>query len=245
METLSSTGLLARTVIVFTSDNGWMSGQHRIASGKRVAYEESIRVPLIVRGPGFPRGVKRTASVSNIDLAPTIVSLAHARAGLRMDGCSLRPLAARAGARWQRQLLFENLTTTGLGSEGDKIAVLPKYAAIRSGQFKWVEYANGERELYDLAADPHELVNRAAEPGLADTRALLSSASRGCARARLRPASSSAERRLGRADRVDDQAPVRGVLPCLGAARVPRRRPARTAGAHLDAPRVARERVAA
>jgi arylsulfatase A-like enzyme len=173
VDTLSSTGQLDRTVIVFTSDNGWMSGEHRIASGKRVAYEESIRVPLIVRGPGFPRGVKRTAPVANIDLAPTIVSLAHARAGVRMDGCSLRPLAASAGAHWQRQLLLENLTTSGLGSEGDKISGLPKYAAIRSGQFKWVEYANGERELYDLATDPSELTNKAADPALADVRALL------------------------------------------------------------------------
>jgi N-acetylglucosamine-6-sulfatase len=174
VDTLSATGELARTVIVFTTDNGWMTGQHRIASGKRVPYEESIRVPLIVRGPGFAPGATRSAPVANIDLAPTIVSLAHARARLDMDGCSLLPLAARAGAHWSRSLLFENLTQNGLGGEGDKIKNLPKYAAIRSGQFKWVEYANGERELYDLAADPLELENRAADPGLAGVRARLS-----------------------------------------------------------------------
>jgi N-acetylglucosamine-6-sulfatase len=174
VDALKATGRLAKTVIVFTSDNGWMAGEHRIPSGKRVPYEESIRVPLIVRGPGFARGVKRNAPVANIDLAPTIVSLAHARASLRMDGCSLLPIAARADRHWQRSLLFENLTTNGLGGEGDKIKNLPKYAAIRSGQFMWVEYANGERELYDLRSDPYELDNKAADPALAGVREQLS-----------------------------------------------------------------------
>jgi N-acetylglucosamine-6-sulfatase len=174
VDALSATGQLAKTVIVFTSDNGWVLGEHRIPAGKRVPYEESIRVPLIVRGPGFARGVKRAAPVANIDLAPTIAALAHARAGVDVDGCSLLPLAAHARAHWQRNLLFENLTTNGLGGETDKVKDLPKYAAIRSGQFMWVEYANGERELYDLASDPYELSNRAADPGLADVRARLS-----------------------------------------------------------------------
>jgi N-acetylglucosamine-6-sulfatase len=174
VEAVSATGQLAKTVIFFTSDNGWMSGQHRIASGKRVPYEESIRVPLVVRGPGFARGVKRDAPVANVDLAPTIVALARAPAGVRSDGCSLVPLARRSDRHWRRDLLFENLTTNGLGGEGDKIKALPEYVAIRTGQFMWVEYANGERELYDLKADPYELANKAADPALAGVRAQLS-----------------------------------------------------------------------
>jgi arylsulfatase A-like enzyme len=148
-----------------------MSGQHRLPDGKRVAYEESIRVPLVVRGPGFPRGAVRSAPVANIDLAPTVAALAAARPGLREDGCSLLPLAKSASARWRRDLLFESFAVKDLRGEGDILkTTLPRYAAVRSGQYMYIEYANGERELYDLEADPDELVNRASDPALATVR---------------------------------------------------------------------------
>jgi len=171
VQALASAGQLKQTVIVFTSDNGWMSGEHRLGYGKRVDYEESIRVPLVIRGPGFPRGAVRTAPVANIDLAPTISSLAGARPRLHVDGCSLLPLAAKPGAHWVRDLLFENFDTRDVGSERDPVAKLPRYSGIRSGSYMYTRYANGESELYDLRTDPYELRNRASDPSLAKVRA--------------------------------------------------------------------------
>ena len=98
VRTLEDTGQLGRTVIIFTSDNGFFYGEHRVTEGKYLPYEESIRVPLIIfdgrgLGSGFPAGATVTQPVSNIDLAPTIVALAGARARRVMDGQPLLPLA--------------------------------------------------------------------------------------------------------------------------------------------------------
>ena len=78
-------------MIVFVSDNGWLQGQHRIPGDKFLPYEESLRVPLIVRGPGIPQGETIHGQVSNIDFAPTLVDFANATAGRTMDGVSLLP----------------------------------------------------------------------------------------------------------------------------------------------------------
>jgi len=107
LEALEETGLLEDTVVIFTSDNGYQLGEHRIRASKGWVYEESIHVPLIVRGPGLPRGVSVDALVSNVDLAPTIVELSGAAPGLAMDGRSLVPLIRDPGLRWYRELLLE------------------------------------------------------------------------------------------------------------------------------------------
>jgi N-acetylglucosamine-6-sulfatase len=104
---LRETGELQDTVVVFTSDNGYLLGEHRL-TGKDFPYEESARVPLIVRGPGFPPGVERDGAVANIDLAPTILEIAGEEAGLAMDGISLLPLV-RGEAASERDLLIEYL----------------------------------------------------------------------------------------------------------------------------------------
>ena len=90
---LSRIGKLDDTYIIFTSDNGFMHGEHRIQQGKVVLYEPSIRVPLLMRGPGIPRGQHRSQFVANIDLAPTIVQATGAKPGRVMDGRSLIPFA--------------------------------------------------------------------------------------------------------------------------------------------------------
>ncbi len=92
---LSEAGVLANTLIVFTSDNGFMQGEHRLTPdrGKGSAYEPSVRVPLVLRGPGIAGGRRVQETVSNVDLAPTILSAARATPGLRLDGRSLLPLA--------------------------------------------------------------------------------------------------------------------------------------------------------
>ena len=75
---LEEHGELGRTVVVFTSDNGFMHGEHRIVHGKGQPYEPSIHVPLLMRGPDIPKGVTRRGMAANIDLAPTIFDLAEA-----------------------------------------------------------------------------------------------------------------------------------------------------------------------
>ena len=144
--------------MIFTSDNGFFHGEHRVAQGKNLPYEPAIRVPLVVRGPGVPAGRRLTKRVANIDLAPTIVDAAEARAGRVMDGRSLLPFFAHPGRPLRRDLLVER----GPGED--------PYAAIRTGRYLYVEYESGARELYDLDRDPHELRSRHADPAYARVR---------------------------------------------------------------------------
>ncbi|HEV2852669.1 MAG TPA: sulfatase [Thermoanaerobaculia bacterium] len=162
VRTLTETGQLERTVIVFTSDNGFLLGEHRIPDQKYYPYEESIRVPLIVRGGGFPAGATAGQLVSNVDLAPTIVALAGARARRKMDGRPLLPLALDPGEGKDRTLFIE-----GVGSGSGK----PSFQAARDARWLYVEYSNGGRELYNLQTDPFELSSRHAAPATAKTRA--------------------------------------------------------------------------
>jgi len=156
---------LANTLIVYTADNGFMHGQHRIPAGKNVVYEPSIRVPLIVRGPRVPRGARRAQLVANIDIAPTIVDAANARAARRMDGRSLLPLLRNARLRWRSDVLLERGP-----AEGGRRAQAQRFAAVRTTRYVYAEYGSGERELYDLRSDPHELQSRHDDPAYATVR---------------------------------------------------------------------------
>jgi arylsulfatase A-like enzyme len=158
---LDATGQLDNTVIVFTSDNGFFLGEHRVSEGKYLPYEESIRVPLIIRGGGFPAGAHVAQMVSNVDLAPTIVALAGARARRAMDGRPLLPLALDPDQGKDRTLLIE-----GYGEGKDK----PPFAAVRDPRWFYAEYKNGDRELYDLQSDPAELRSLHADPASAAVR---------------------------------------------------------------------------
>ena len=138
---LRTTGELENTLIVFTSDNGFFHGEHRVQSGKVLHYEPSTRVPLILRGPGIPHGALRRQLVANIDLAPTIVSATGATPGRAMDGRPLQPFARDGLLFSGRDILLE---TTG-------------YSALRSPRYVYVEHSTKEQELYDLGTDPYEL----------------------------------------------------------------------------------------
>lgn len=162
-DTLRATGQLRNTVIVFTSDNGFFHGEHRRPNGKVLVYEPSVRVPLLLAGPGIPRGQRRGALVANVDLAATILDVARARPPRRLDGRSLVPIARSARLRTHRDLLLE----TGAG------AGRANYSAVRTPRFKYVEYATGEQELYDLARDPFELRSRHRDPAYGRIRAEL------------------------------------------------------------------------
>jgi arylsulfatase A-like enzyme len=148
VETLAAIGELERTVIVFTSDNGQLLGEHRLNFRKVVPHEESIRVPLLVRGPGFAAGAVADQLVGNIDVAPTFVDLAGIEAGRVMDGESLAA-APRAG----RALLLEDWPN------GTFVGLPPHYEGVRTADDVYLEYATGEREYYDLVSDPHQLVS--------------------------------------------------------------------------------------
>jgi N-acetylglucosamine-6-sulfatase len=166
VDALDETGDLRHTVIVYTSDNGFFNGDHRFPSGKLLAYEPSIRVPLIVRGPGIPRGQHRAQLVANVDLAPTIVALAGARPGRVMDGLSLLALARNPSLEPRRALLLES------GPEASREGI-PPFTGIRSRHHVYVEYSDGERELYDLRRDPWELQNVASNPAYRSIRTAL------------------------------------------------------------------------
>ncbi len=161
IRTLRRTGELDHTVVIFTSDNGYLLGQHRQV-GKELPYEESMRVPLIVRGPGFPSGARRRQLVANIDLAPTITALARAPGRRRMDGISLVPLARHPARGRRRDILFERSRFEGR-----------PFAAVRTRRYVLVKWGGGGRELYDLKRDPYELRNRAGSRAYATARQAL------------------------------------------------------------------------
>jgi N-acetylglucosamine-6-sulfatase len=145
------------TVIIFTSDNGFMLGEHRLAGVKNHPYEESMQVPLVISGPGFPRGAQRTQPAANIDLAETIADLANARPRRFQDGVSLLGLATNPSLGTDRDILYENFTD----------AFTAPYVAIRSPVYVLIERSTGERELYDLLNDPYQLENQAGKEAFA------------------------------------------------------------------------------
>jgi arylsulfatase A-like enzyme len=156
---LRATGELDNTYIFFTSDNGYHLGQHRMKQGKRTAYEEDIKVPLMVRGPGVPAGRVLDHRVLNNDLAPTFARLAGVTPPSFVDGKSMVPLLGTSPptvSNWRTGILTENWRTEGVGGPSDA----PTYKALRTKSFLWVRYINDERELYDMRNDPYQLNSR-------------------------------------------------------------------------------------
>jgi N-acetylglucosamine-6-sulfatase len=164
VRTLEESGDIHHTVIVFTSDNGFFLGEHRLPKGKFLPYEEAVRVPLIIRGGSFPAGATATQLVSNVDLAPTILELAQATPRRELDGRSLVGLAADPGQGKDRTLLIEGAR---LNSNS------PAYSAVRDDRWLYVEYDKGSRELYDLKTDPYQLRSRHNDRTLTGVRASL------------------------------------------------------------------------
>ena len=156
MATLKDTGKLDNTVVIYTSDNGFLFGDHRLV-GKTAAYEGSIKVPLLMRGPGIPEHQTRDQLVSNLDVTATIVDLAGAKPGVPLDGKSLVPLFANADAPWRSALLIESpINSFDLKTN--------RYAGVRTVTKKYVRYEGGFEEFFDLASDPYELKNETRDP---------------------------------------------------------------------------------
>ena len=137
------------TYLVVASDNGRVRGEHWVTT-KGVPYEESIRTPMIVVGPGVPAGVSDGSLVLNIDLGPTFLDLAEAvwPQGATADGESLRALWAGESPPWRASVLVELMAATPR---------TPAWWAVRTFDHIYIEYETGEVELYDLAADPWQL----------------------------------------------------------------------------------------
>lgn len=150
VNTLESEGLLSNTLVVFASDNGHFHGEHRITSGKYRLYQESVKVPLIIRGTGFPAGGTSAIPVSNVDLATTLVRLSGATPQRVLDGQSLRQLISSPQSAVGRVVLLENFNPTN-GSPT---------AAIQTERYVYAVWPTKEVELYDLAVDPFQLQSR-------------------------------------------------------------------------------------
>jgi N-acetylglucosamine-6-sulfatase len=158
---LRETGQLKNTYVVFWNDNGYHMGQHRMPEGKRTVYEEDVRYPMVVRGPGVRHGAKDERLVSGTDLMPTFLELAGAPTPEYVDGRSLVPVLFGSDPSWRDSLLLEGYDD----GFGDKTYVPPDFEAIRTSEGRtYVEYETGERELYDLSTDPRQLRSLHDEP---------------------------------------------------------------------------------
>lgn len=165
---LDATGQRGNTVIVFTSDNGYMLGEHRVNQGKEVEFEESLRVPLLVSGPGVPVG-DNPSPVLNIDHASSIAQLAGVSPGRTQDGASWVPkLTSPTTVR--RAVMHAGPPKQGTNADGP---AHPEYTGVRAGRFVYFELATGEKELYNLQTDPYQLVNLAGQPRHAAVQAQL------------------------------------------------------------------------
>ena len=164
---LAVAGVADNTYIVFSSDNGFHLGQHRLTPGKLTAYDSDVRVPLIVTGPSVPAGRTVDAMTENTDLCPTFAELAGAPAPPHADGRSLAPLLrGEDPGDWRDAVLVEHRGNVSAPNDPDLPPAgsgnPPTYEALRTNDTLYVEYADGDRELYDLASDPYELDNLAA-----------------------------------------------------------------------------------
>ena len=193
IESLGAVHRLRNTYILFTSDNGFFFGEHRLLGGKFLAYEPATHLPFLIRGPGIRPGSSTGELTSQIDIAPTILELAGAEADKSIDGRSMIPFLRDPELRTRRPLLFESFVETsdvdqgggaetppsyepppnaesaarpsGEGGATASILAPPKdYEGIRLGPYKYIAWPSGEKELYDINKDPYELNNLAKIP---------------------------------------------------------------------------------
>lgn len=177
VETLERTGELDNTYLVFTSDNGYSLGAHRLTQ-KMAPYEESLRVPLAISGPGIRPG-RSDAMALSIDLAPTLYDWADIPIPDQVDGRSLTPVLSGDTIGWRTDFAAEyggngDDGRNGIAQEqipGTDTPVMyaldmPSWSAVRNRRYLYVRWYDRERpldqreyELYDLQADPYQLTN--------------------------------------------------------------------------------------
>jgi N-acetylglucosamine-6-sulfatase len=161
---VAAIGAQDNTFFVFSSDNGYHMGEHRLMPGKMTAFDTDIHVPLIVTGPGVPPGVTREEIVENVDLCSTFTELGGAPPPAGVDGRSVVPLMrGQKISDWRSVALVEHRGPHNDPTDPDAPAVRggnpTTYEALRARTSVYVEYADGEKEFHDLVADPYELRN--------------------------------------------------------------------------------------
>ena len=158
---LRAQGLDDNTLVIFTTDNGYFHGEHGLAD-KWYPYEESIRVPLIVRDPRLPKSKRGTVNhdfVLNVDLAPTILAFAGTSAPTRMQGRNFAPLYLAAKKnQWRQEFFYEHATIRNTD-------FIPSSEALVQRDWKYIYWPDFKtEELFDLKRDPNETRNLAKEP---------------------------------------------------------------------------------
>ncbi len=175
---LKATGEWRDTVFFFTSDNGYFLGEHRKRSGKVLPHEPSLRVPMVVTGPGLRQGEKRYDPISTVDLTATILDIAGARPPTAADGVSRWASMRRGDQGWSVPVLTESTHTAG-GPGRDRrwfpVGDRRTGVGLRVARYAFNRYRDGAGELYDLRADPAQLENRFRDPAYAEVRTLLQS----------------------------------------------------------------------
>jgi N-acetylglucosamine-6-sulfatase len=154
---LERKGVLDDTLVVFTSDHGYFYGEHGLNEERRLAYEEAIRIPLIVRYPRLAAAGSTPHQMAlSIDLAPTVLEIADLEPAAAVQGRSLVPVLGKDAPDWRTSFLIEYFSDT----------VFPRirnmgYVAARTGRHKYIHYLEleGMDELYDLEHDPYEQTN--------------------------------------------------------------------------------------
>lgn len=163
MDSLRERGTLDNTLIVFTSDNGYFHLEHR-RWDKRLAYEESLRIPMIAVYPGkIEPGSTVSEMVANVDFAPTILNYVGLPVPEHMQGLDMKPLLEGRSVDWRDVFFYEYWT--------DLVHSIPSMRAVRGERFKLINYPELDDidELYDLENDPHEMTNLVKNPDYADT----------------------------------------------------------------------------
>jgi arylsulfatase A-like enzyme len=151
VRTLRRTGQLDNTYVILTSDNGFMVGEHN-KSGKLVPYDPSLRVPMVIRGPGIPAGVRSSTPTTNPDLAVTIAALAGARPGRDVDGVDMSPY-------WRKRADFDRpIPIRGYPVQSGEV---PMYTGLHEGPWTYVVTRSGREVLFNRDVDRGELKNRA------------------------------------------------------------------------------------
>ncbi|MFF0345285.1 sulfatase [Kribbella sp. NPDC004875] len=176
-ETLEKEGVANNTVVVFSSDNGYHLGEHRLTAGKQTAFETDIHVPLVMTGPGIKAGSTVQQPAQNIDLAPTFETLAGLTPAKDVDGRSLTSLfGGTAPNDWRTTSLVEHHGPDTDPTDPDhpqKGSGNPTtYEALRTATTTYVEYSDGTVEYYDRSKDPLQLNNTASALPTAQRAAL-------------------------------------------------------------------------
>ena len=186
IDTLGGLHRLRNTYVIFTSDNGFFFGEHRLTGGKFLAYEPATHMPFLIRGPGIRPNSQTGELTANVDIAPTVLELAGVEADKSIDGRSMAPFLRDPDLRSRRPILFESFVETAdveanaaprprpNGGATASILAPPKdYEGIRLGPFKYIAWPTGEKELYDINKDPYELNNLVRIPNYFPVRNLL------------------------------------------------------------------------